>query len=76
MNAVNKIRYVFFLFSLIFLVESGLLTEEEKHYFLSVNGRMSESAAVMAVHSMCDYLYRYYNKKVIILCCQKERILI
>lgn len=51
----------------IFLLESGLLTEEEKDYFLSVNGKMNETIAVMAIHNLSDFLYRYYNKKVIIL---------
>ena len=51
----------------IFLLDSGLLTEEEKRYFLSVNGRMDETTATIAIHHLSDYMYRYYGKKVIIL---------
>ena len=51
----------------IFLLDSGLLTEEEKRYFLSVNSRMDETTATIAIHHLSDFLYRYYGRKVIIL---------
>ncbi|MDY4838777.1 MAG: AAA family ATPase [Lachnospiraceae bacterium] len=51
----------------IFLLDSGLLTEEEKRYFLSVNSRMDETTATIAIHHLADFMYRYYGKKVIIL---------
>ena len=51
----------------IFLVNSGLLTEEEQRYFLNVNSDMNEITAAVAIHKMSDFLYRYYKKKVIIL---------
>ena len=51
----------------IFLLDSGLLTEEEKRYFLSVNSRMDETTATIAIHHLTDFMYRYYGKKVIIL---------
>lgn len=50
-----------------FLLESGLLTEEEKKYFKSISTDMDEITATMALHKMSDFLYRYYRKKVIIL---------
>ena len=51
----------------IFLLDSGLLTENEKDYFRSVTCDMEDSTAVWALHKMSDFLSRYYGKKVIIL---------
>ncbi len=51
----------------IFLLESGMLTEEEVVYFKSVNPRMDETTATMALHQLSKFLSRYYNKKVLIL---------
>ena len=50
-----------------FLLESGLLTEQEKSYFLSVSPSMPETVATFSLHKLSDFLYRYYRKKVIIL---------
>ena len=50
-----------------FLLDSGLLTETEKQFFMSVNMDMKEVEATIAIHKMTDYLSRYYGKKVIIL---------
>jgi len=51
----------------IFLVESNLLTDEEKKYYRSVNSRMNETTASLAVRELSKFLSRYYNKKVLIL---------
>ena len=51
----------------IFLLDSGLLTEEEKRFFTSVNSRMDETTATIAIHYLADFMSRYYGKKVIIL---------
>lgn len=50
-----------------YLLESGLLTEEEVKYFKSISTDMDEINATMALHKMSDFLSRYYKKKVIIL---------
>ena len=50
-----------------FLLKSELLNENEKKYFLSVNMEMEEIVATRAIHNLCDFLSRYYGKKVIIL---------
>lgn len=50
-----------------FLLEGDLLTVEEKEYFLSVSMDMSDVVATLAIYKMCDFLYRYYGKKVIVL---------
>lgn len=50
-----------------FLLDSGLLTEEEVRYFKSISTDMDEINATMALHKMSDFLSRYYRKKVIIL---------
>mgnify|MGYP003289586657 FL=1 len=50
-----------------FLLESGLLNENEKKYFLSVHMEMEEIIATRAIHKLSDFLSRYYGKKVIIL---------
>lgn len=51
----------------VFLLESGLLTEEDQRYFRSVNDDMDEIVASATLHRLSDYLYRYYGQKVIIL---------
>ena len=50
-----------------FLLESGLLTDEETAYFKRITTEMDEIDATMALHRMSDFLSRYYRKKVIIL---------
>lgn len=50
-----------------FLLESGLLTEEEITYFKGISTDMDEINATIALHKMSDFLSRYYKKKVIIL---------
>lgn len=50
-----------------FVLQSGLLTEEEAGYFRRINSDMSEIEAGIALHKMSDFLYRYYNQKVLIL---------
>ena len=44
-----------------------MLVEREREFFISVNKDMKETTATQAIHKMCDYLYRYYGKKVIVL---------
>ena len=51
----------------IYLLESGLLTADEKKYFQSVTMDMDETIATMSVHKLSDFLSRYYQRKVIIL---------
>ena len=50
-----------------FLIESGLLSEQEKQFFLSVDANMQEEAAAFSLHKMSEFLSRYYKKNVIIL---------
>lgn len=50
-----------------FLLESDMLTEQDKAFFLSVQPDMQEEVATFALHKMSDFLSRYYKKKVIIL---------
>lgn len=50
-----------------FLMECGLLTDEEVQYYNGISTDMDEINATMALHKMSDFLYRYYKKKVIIL---------
>ncbi len=50
-----------------FLLDGELLNENEKNYFLSVNEKMEEVVASVAIHNLSDFLSRYYGKKVIIL---------
>ena len=50
-----------------FLLESDMLSEEDKEFYASVTRDMSEVTAGRAVQRMCDFLYRYYGKKVIVL---------
>ena len=50
-----------------FLLDSGLLTEEDKKFFLSVTMDMPEVVATLSIYKLSDFLARYYKKKVIIL---------
>ena len=50
-----------------FLLEDHVLKPEEEVFFRSVNMKMGETTATQALHKLCDYLYHYYGKKVIIL---------
>ncbi|MBQ4522055.1 MAG: AAA family ATPase, partial [Lachnospiraceae bacterium] len=50
-----------------FLLNSGLLTQNEKEFYLSVKMDMKEVEATMAIYKMADFLSRYYKKKTIIL---------
>ena len=49
-----------------FLLKENMLQETEEKFFRSVDMDMDETVATQALHEMCDYLYRYYGKKVII----------
>lgn len=51
----------------VFLLDSTILTEEDRKYFHSITTGMSEVTATMAVHKMSDFLFRYYQKNTIIL---------
>ncbi len=50
-----------------FLMEKEFLRKNEKQFFASVCMDMPEYVATEAINKMCDFLYRYYGKKVIIL---------
>ena len=50
-----------------FLLESDLLTEQDKEFFLSVQTDMPEEQATFSLYKLADFLSRYYGKKVIIL---------
>ena len=50
-----------------FLLESGLLTEADKQFFISISADMPEVVATFALHKLTEFLFRYYNKKVIVL---------
>nr|WP_305136006.1 AAA family ATPase [uncultured Schaedlerella sp.] len=50
-----------------FLLESGLLNENEKGLYHEVNAEMEDHLASEALSNLSDYLMRYYGKKVIIL---------
>ena len=50
-----------------FLMKEGVLEGAEAEFFQSVNMRMDEQTATLAIHKLCKFLYDYYGKKVIIL---------
>ncbi len=43
------------------------MTGADRDFFDSVRTDMPEVVATFAIYKMCDYLYRYYGKKVIVL---------
>lgn len=50
-----------------FLVKSDLLSEDEKAYFSSVTPNMDDETAKVSISTLCGFLERYYEKKVILL---------
>ncbi len=50
-----------------YLKVSGLLIEQEQKYFDRVSEQMTETDASICLHKLCDFMQRYYDKKVIIL---------
>ena len=50
-----------------FLLESGLLRDEERKFFLDVSKDMPDVVATLAIYKLSDFLSRYYKRKVIIL---------
>lgn len=48
------------------LLKGDLLSENEKQQFLSMKTDMSDHYAEMSVNQLCNYLSRYYGKKVIV----------
>ncbi len=50
-----------------FLLESDKFSDEEKVYFRRMAFDMNSADAPMALHKLSEFLYRYYDKKIIIL---------
>ena len=50
-----------------FLLESDLLTEQDKKYVMSITAEMPEVEATFSLYKLAGFLSRYYGKKVIIL---------
>ena len=50
-----------------FLRDSKELTDKDREYFDRVSLDMSETVASSALRQLCDYLSRYYGKKVLVL---------
>lgn len=50
-----------------FLLESDVLTSNDKDLFKRISMNMEETDATMAIHNLSEFLYRYYGKKVIVL---------
>ena len=50
-----------------YLRDCAWMTTPDKDFFDSVCAGMPEVVATFAIYKLCDYLYRYYGKKVIIL---------
>lgn len=50
-----------------FLLEGGLLSENEKAYYNSIDVKMEDVVATSAINKMTEFLSRYYGKKVILL---------
>lgn len=50
-----------------YLVKGEVLNQREKEYFNSVSSEMEDSQLSIALRRLCNYLYKYYQKKVIVL---------
>ncbi len=51
----------------LFLKDGDILSRQEKEYFDRVSKNMDEADAAFALHRLCEFLSRYYGRKVIIL---------
>ena len=49
------------------LMKEALFSDAERDAFRRVSSDMDESTASLALNSLCEWLYRYYGKKVIVL---------
>jgi hypothetical protein len=50
-----------------YLLDSGVLTDGEKEYFLRACSKLNEIDAVTSLNKLSNFMSRYYGKKVIIL---------
>ena len=50
-----------------FLKDSGVLADKDKEYFDRVSEQMSETDATISLHKLCDFIQRYYGRRVILL---------
>lgn len=50
-----------------YLQNGGVLTRRDMQYFDRVSDDMAETDAVIALQKLCDFMQRYYKKKVVIL---------
>ncbi len=50
-----------------FLKESGMFSERELDYFNRIKKNMDDTDATLSIKRLCNYLRRYYKKRVIIL---------
>lgn len=50
-----------------FLLDTGLLSENEKKYYRNITMYMSDVEAAGALRALCIYFQRYYHKKTIVL---------
>lgn len=50
-----------------YLLDGEILSENEKRYFKGIKPGMDRKIAVDAIHSLTDFMSRYYDKDVIIL---------
>ncbi|MBQ1310592.1 MAG: AAA family ATPase, partial [Blautia sp.] len=49
------------------MLEDGKFTEADRKAYQEVNGSMSDPVAALSLNLLCEWLYRYYGKKCILL---------
>ena len=50
-----------------YLKNSNVLTDVDREYWNRISTDMDEVDIAMAIYNLCDYIFRYHGKKVIIL---------
>ena len=50
-----------------YLLDGNLLSENEKTMYRNVSMYMEDAESSFSINLLCQYLYRYYGKKVIVL---------
>ena len=49
------------------LTEDGKFTDKDRFFYDQVSGEMKDAVAGLSLNCLCDWLYRYYGKKCIVI---------
>ena len=50
----------------VWLMDQKIFTDADREYFKSVRKDMTDDVAAVSIKKLCEWLYRYYGKKVLV----------